>query len=58
MTGRDIIAAVKARRTEQGLRLRWFIPAEGRMFTAFAKDEEQKQAWLVEAEAKGWVRRS
>lgn len=48
-----ILAAMKAR-TEKGLRLEWFIPAEQRNFTAFAKDEAQKAAWLAKAEADGW----
>lgn len=56
MTSEQIMAAAKSRRTVQGFRLEWFIPSEGRNFTAFAKDEEQKQAWLSQAEAKGWER--
>jgi hypothetical protein len=51
----DILAAAMKRRTEQGFRLEWFIPSEGRNFTAFAKDDAQKQAWLAKAEANGWV---
>lgn len=50
----QILALAMKRRTESGLRLEWFIPAENRSFTAFAKDEEQKRAWLTQADAKGW----
>jgi hypothetical protein len=53
MTNPLILAAMKAR-TEKGLRCEWFIPAEQRTFTAFAKDEAQKAAWLADAAAKGW----
>jgi hypothetical protein len=49
-----ILAAVMQRRAEQGLKLVWFIPSENRQFTAYAKDEAQKQAWLTKAEANGW----
>jgi len=50
----DILATVMQRRTEQGLKLVWFIPSENRTFTAYAKDAQQKAVWLVRGEAKGW----
>jgi hypothetical protein len=49
-----MIAKVQADRTTKGLKLTWFIPDQKRTFTAFAKDEAQKQAWLREAQAEGW----
>jgi hypothetical protein len=55
MTGEQIMSMALQRRTAQGLRLQWFISSEGRTFTAYPKDEAQKQAWLAKAEAKGWV---
>lgn len=54
MTGLEMMELVKAKRAAQGLELKWFIPSEDRVFTAYAKDEAQKQAWLANAEAKGW----
>lgn len=54
MISEQIIAAAMKCRTEQGFRLEWFIPSEHRHFTAFAKDEAQKQAWLARAELSGW----
>ena len=51
----DILAVAMQRRTEQGFKLVWFIPSEDRNFTAYAKDEAQKAAWLARGEAKGWV---
>lgn len=51
----NILETAKNRRAEQGFKLVWFIPSEGRNFTAYAKDEAQKQAWLAKAEANGWV---
>jgi hypothetical protein len=50
-----ILELAKQRREAQGLKLQWFIPAENRIFTAFAKDDAQKQVWLTDAEAKGWI---
>jgi len=50
-----ILAAAMQRRTEQGFKLVWFIPSEGRTFTAYAKDEAQKAAWLAKADARGWI---
>ena len=47
----DILAAAMRHRTEQGFRLVWFIPSEGRTFVAYAKDESQKQAWLARGPA-------
>lgn len=55
MTSEQMLAAAMNRRTEQGFRLQWFIPAEQRNFTAFAKSEAQKQEWLAKAQAEGWV---
>ena len=55
MTSEQIMATAMQRRAAQGLKLQWFIPEENRVFTAYAKDEAQKQAWLAKAEAKGWV---
>ena len=55
MAGEQIMGAAMHRRAAQGLKLQWFIPSEGRTFTAYPKDEAQKQAWLAKAEAKGWV---
>jgi hypothetical protein len=54
MTTEQMIAAAIRRRSEQGFRLQWFIPQQGRNFTAYAKDEAQKQAWLAKAKANGW----
>jgi hypothetical protein len=55
MTTEQILALAIKRRTEQGFKLVWFIPSEGRNFTAYAKDEAHKQTWLEKAEANGWV---
>lgn len=55
MTSEQILALAMKRRARQGFKLIWFIPSEGRNFTAYAKDEAQKQAWLAKAEANGWV---
>jgi hypothetical protein len=55
MTGEQILAMARKQRTDAGLRLEWLIPDEQRVYTAFAKDEIQKQAWLRNGEAKGWV---
>ena len=55
MTSEQIMATAMQRRAAQGLKLQWFIPEENRVFTAYAKDEAQKQAWLADAEVKGWV---
>jgi hypothetical protein len=49
-----LITKVMALRTARGFKLTWFIPSEGRNFTAFAKNEGQKQAWLSDAQARGW----
>jgi hypothetical protein len=58
MTGLEIIAAAKARRQAAGLRIDWIIPAKGQFaecdFTAYAKDEAQKQAWIASAARDGW----
>ncbi len=51
----DTLSAAMQRRTEQGFKLVWFIPSEGRKFTAYAKDDVQKAAWLARAEARGWI---
>lgn len=53
MTGIKMMEAAKAKRASQGLELKWFIPEQNRVFTAYAKDEEQKQGWLADAAAKG-----
>jgi hypothetical protein len=50
----EILSLAMRRRTEKGLRLEWFIPADDRNFVAYAKDEAQKQAWLAKAKANGW----
>ena len=50
MTGMEMMEQAKGRREK----LTWFIPSEDRTFTAWAKDEAQKQAWLADAVAKGW----
>ncbi len=50
----QIIEMVQKRREDAGLKLVWFVPSEGREFTAYAKDEAQKAAWLAKTEAKGW----
>jgi hypothetical protein len=55
MTGLEMMELAKAKRAAKGLKLQWFIPSENRVFTAFAKDEAQKQEWLSNGEAKGWV---
>jgi hypothetical protein len=55
MTSEQITSVAMQRRAAQGLKLKWFIPAENRVFTAYPKDEAQKQAWLAKAEAYGWV---
>ena len=55
MASQRIMGAALHRRAAQGLKLQWFIPSDGRTFTAYPKDEAQKQAWLAKAEAKGWV---
>lgn len=49
-----IIDQAMRNRAARGLRLEWFIPSEGRNFTAYAKDEAQKQAWLERGEQQGW----
>ena len=49
-----IIQDAMARRTAQGLKLAWFIPDQNRVFTAYAKSESQKQAWMKDAKEKGW----
>ncbi len=51
----QIIEMVQRRREEAGLKLVWFVPSEGRDFTAYATDEAQKAAWLKNSEAKGWI---
>lgn len=56
MTGLQMMELAKAKRAAQGLELKWFIPDQNRVFTAYAKDEAQKQAWLADAQAKGWQR--
>lgn len=56
MTGLEMMELVKAKRAAQGFELKWFIPSEDRVFTAYAKDEAQKQAWLANAQAQGWER--
>ena len=53
MTSGQIMARAVQRRAAQGLKLQWFIPQENQVFTAYAKDEAQKQAWLADADAKG-----
>lgn len=55
MTSEQILTLAMQRRTEQGFRLEWFIPSEGRSFAAYAKDEAVKQTWLAKAEANGWM---
>jgi hypothetical protein len=54
VTSEQIIASAIEARTERDLRLEWFLPSEGRNFTAYPKNEAQKQVWLVRAEADGW----
>jgi hypothetical protein len=54
MTSDQLITKAMATRTAQGLKLTWFIPDQKRNFTAFAKDEPQKWAWLLNARAEGW----
>lgn len=61
MTISEMIAEVQAARTAAGLRLEWIIPAipgsvEKRNYVAFAKDEEQKAAWIANGIHKGWER--
>lgn len=55
MTGEQLMKLAMQKRTEAGLRCVWSIPEEGRTFTAYAKDEAQKAAWMADAEARGWV---
>jgi hypothetical protein len=55
MTSEQITSLAMQRRAAQGLKLQWFVPAENRVFTAYPKDEAQRQAWLAKAEAYGWV---
>lgn len=50
----QMIAKAQESRTTRGLKLTWFIPDQKRTFTAFAKDEAQKKAWLLNARAEGW----
>lgn len=58
MTGLEIIKWAQDQRAAAGLRLEWIIPAvlnsPARNYTAFAKDESQKAAWLANGSAKGW----
>lgn len=54
MTGLEMMQKAMEQRTAKGLKCSWFIPAEDRTFTAYAKDEAQKREWLANAEAKGW----
>lgn len=54
MNTEQFLAQVKAKREAQGFKLTWFIPNQCRNFTAFAKDEAQKQAWLETAVVDGW----
>ncbi len=54
MTGLQMMEMAKAKRAAQGFELKWFVPDQNRVFTAYAKDEEQKQGWLADAVAKGW----
>lgn len=56
MTGAQMMEMAKAKRAARDFELKWFIPDQNRVFTAYAKDEGQKQAWLADAEAKGWER--
>lgn len=56
MTNEQILALAMKNRTNKGLRLEWFIPSDNRNFTAYPKDDAQKQAWLAKAEADGWKR--
>ena len=50
----EFLASVMAQRAAFGLKLTWFIPAEKREFTAYARDEDQKRAWLIRAKRDGW----
>ena len=45
---------VTVRKAEAGLKLKWFIPEENRMFTTYAKDEAQKAEWIARALEEGW----
>lgn len=49
------LAAAIARRTEAGLRLEFVVPGQADTFTCYAKDEDQKAAWLSKYAAKGWT---
>ena len=60
MNANATVAAAIARRTAQGFKLTFDIPASPstgprRDFTCYAKNEEQKAIWMTKAEANGWT---
>ena len=48
------IDAVKAVREAAGLHVHWTLP-DGRDWSAYAKDEAQKLAWIESGKRKGWI---
>jgi hypothetical protein len=54
MTAEQMIQMAMKKRAAGGLKLTFYIPDEGRDFTCYPKDEDQKAQWLADALGKGW----
>jgi hypothetical protein len=60
MNANATVTAAIARRTAQGLKLTFDIPASPsngprRGFTCYAKNDSQKAMWMERAKANGWT---
>lgn len=54
MNALDLIARAMASREALGLHVHWRLPS-GEVWSAYAKDDEQKAAWIASKAKAGWV---